>query len=187
HMLLDPTAGSATDPRPALPTVFTDPGAGRIVAHSDWSSTGTMFDYRASWISINHQDGDAGQFELYRRGEWLTKEMSNYDNNALGLTTAYHNALALQNWAPAGTPASRQWFEHGEWSGGSQWILGQSAGDPVTQISTAGSYTYADSDLTRLYNRPSRYQPADAATDITHASRSIVWLHGDFVVVYDRA
>ena len=56
-----------------------------------------MFDYRSSWESINHQDGDGGQFELYRNGEWLTKEMSNYDNNDLGQTSVYHNTLALQN------------------------------------------------------------------------------------------
>ena len=52
-----------------------------------------MFDYRASWISINHQDGNGGQFELFRNGEWLTKEMSNYDNNGVGMTTYYHNTL----------------------------------------------------------------------------------------------
>ena len=63
-----------------------------------------MFDYRASWISINHQDGDGGQFEFYRNGEWLTKEMSNYDNNALGMTTVYHNTLACRTWSASGTP-----------------------------------------------------------------------------------
>ena len=78
-----------------------------------------MFDYRASWISINHQLGDGGQFELYRKGEWLTKEMSNYDNNALGMTSMYHNTLALQNWCANGTPANLQWYESGEWANGS--------------------------------------------------------------------
>lgn len=68
-----------------------------------------MFDYRASWESINHQDDDGGQFEFYRKGEWLTKEMSNYDNNA----AVYHNTLALQNYYVNGTPAL-QWFETGE-------------------------------------------------------------------------
>ena len=84
YLLLDPTARRATDPRPSFPTLFYDAPAGRIVAHSDWTPNGTMFDYRASWISINHQDGDGGQFELFRKGEWLTKEMSNYDNGGGG-------------------------------------------------------------------------------------------------------
>jgi hypothetical protein len=185
-MLLDPAAPPATDPRPSFPNVFYDPGAGRIVAHSDWSPNGTMFDYRASWISINHQLGDGGQFELYRNGEWLTKEMSNYDNNALGMTTVYHNTLALQNWSANGTPGL-QWYESGEWANGSQWMEGLDAGDPHTVTSSGPGYVYAASDLTNLFNRPNYWTPSMGATDISQVTRSILWLNHDYIVVYDRA
>jgi hypothetical protein len=187
YLLLDPSAAAGTDPRPNYPTVFYDPGAGRIVAHSDWTATGTMFDYRASWISINHQDGDGGQFELFRKGEWLTKEMSNYDNNLVGMTTVYHNTLALQNWCADGTPANLQWFEGGEWANGSQWMEGMDAGDPSTLVSTGPGYVYATSSLTNLFNRPDVWSPNDAALDVTQATRSILWLNNDYVVIYDRA
>jgi hypothetical protein len=186
YLLLDPAAAPAPDPRPSMPLTFYDPAAGRIIAHSDWSANGSMFNYRASWISINHQLGDAGMFELYRKGEWLTKEMSNYDNNAVGLTTVYHNTLALQNWSAAGTP-SLQWYENGEWANGSQWMLGLSAGDPTTVTSSGPGYLQAASDLTKLYNRPNFWTPSAGATDITQAARSIVWLNNDYIVVYDRA
>jgi len=187
YLLLDPAAPTATDPRPTFPTAFYDPPAGRIVAHSDWNSNNTMFDYRASWISINHQLGDGGQFEFYRKGEWLTKEMSNYDNNALGMTTMYHNTLALQNWCPNGTPAL-QWYEDGEWANGSQWMENQDAGDPSTITSTGPNYVYATSDLTNLFNRFTNiWSPNSGASDITRATRSIMWLNNDYVVVYDRA
>ena len=187
YLLLDPAAPTATDPRPTFPTTFYDPPAGRIVAHSDWSSNNTMFTYRASWISINHQLGDGGQFELYRHGEWLTKEMSNYDNNALGMTTMYHNTLALQNWSPNGTP-DLQWYEHGEWANGSQWMEGLDAGDPTTVSSTGPNYVYAASDLTNLFNRYINiWSPNTGANDITQATRSIMWLNNDYIVVYDRA
>jgi len=185
-LLFDPAASTPTDPRPGFPTFFYDQPAGRIVAHSDWSPTGTMFDYRASWISINHQVGDAGQFELYRKGEWLTKEMSNYDNNAQGMTTMYHNTLALQNWCANGTP-NLQWYEAGEWANGSQWMLGLSAGDPINSVSNGPGYVYATSDLTNLYNRPNYWTPSAGAMDITQATRSILWLNNDYIVVYDRA
>lgn len=186
-MLLDPAAAAAADPRSTFPsTLFYDPAAGRIVAHSDWSANGTMFDYRASWESINHQDGDGGQFEFYRKGEWLTKEMSNYDSNSVGLTTTYHNTLALQNWSQNGTP-SLNWFETGEWANGSQWILGANAGDPTTAMSSGTGYVYVASNLTNLYNRPNFWTPAAGATDILQAMRSIVWLNSDYIVVYDRA
>jgi len=185
-LLLDPAAPPAADPRATLPATFVDVQAGRVVAHSDWGRNNTMFDYRASWISINHQVGDGGQFEFYRRGEWLTKEMSNYDNNGLGMTTPYHNTLALQNWCAAGTPVDLQWFEHGEWANGSQWMAGLGAGDPRTLISFGPGYVYAASDLTPLYNRPSS-SPDDAANDVTQATRSILWIDGDYIVIYDRA
>ncbi len=185
-LLLDPSAATATDPRPSFPTVYYDPGAGRIIAHSDWTLNGTMFDYRASWISINHQDGDGGQFELFRKGEWLTKEMSNYDNNLVGMTTVYHNTLALQNWCPNGTP-DLNWFETGEWANGSQWMEGMDAGDPTTLFSTGSGYVYASSNLTNLFNRPDIWDSTLSAVDVTQATRSIMWLNNDYVVIYDRA
>ena len=187
YLLLDPTAPVAADPRPTLPTTYYDAPAGRVIAHSDWSPNGTMFDYRASWISINHQLGDAGMFELLRKGEWLTKEMSNYDNNALGMTTVYHNTLALQNTCVNGKPTNLQWYEVGEWNNGSQWMLGWASGDPTTVMSSGQNYVYVGSDLTNLYNRPDIWTPNNSATNITQATRSIVWFNDDYIVVYDRA
>lgn len=186
YMLLDPSAGPASDPRPTYPLNFVDPAAGRVIAHSDWSANPTWFDYRASWESINHQHGDGGEFSFYRNGEWLTKEMTNYDNNAVGITTYYLNSLALQNWCANGTP-NLNWFETGEWTNGSQWVLGLNGGDPVTVTSNGPGYTYAASDLTNLYNRPNIWTPANGAVDIKQATRSIVWLNNDFIVIYDRA
>jgi hypothetical protein len=79
------------------------------------------------------------------------------------------------------------WFETGEWANGSDWILGDNAGDPVTVSSNGAGYTYASSNLTNLYNRPDVWAPTMGATDITQATRSIVWLNNDYIVVYDRA
>ena len=188
YMLYDPSVPftAPTDPRPNYPTLFVDPGAGRIVAHSDWSPTGTMFDYRSSWESVNHQDGNAGQFELYRKGEWLTKEMSNYDNNWLGETTYYLNSLGLQNTCPSGNPVV-DWFEQGELANGSQWMLGDNAGDPTNLISSGPGYVYASSDLTNLYNRPDVWTPSQSIDNITQATRSILWVNNDYIVTYDRA
>jgi hypothetical protein len=189
-MLFNPSAAPAADPRPAFPTQFYDAPQGRIVAHSDWTPNGTMFTYKATWTSINHQDNTGGQFELFRNGEWLTKEMSNYDNNEQGLTTVYHNTLALQNWSANGTP-NLSWDEGTEWTNGSQWMWAESAGDPTTITSNGAGYTYASSDLTNMYNKPDIWSPNLGAVDVTQATRSIVWLNNvagsDFIVTYDRA
>lgn len=185
YMLLDPSAQTPTDPRSSFPLNFFDPAAGRVLAHSDWSSNPTMFDYRASWESDNHQHGDSGEFGLFRNGEWLTAEMSNYDNNAVGFTTYYLNGLGLQNWCANGTP-ELNWFEGGEWANGSNWILGENAGDPTTANSFGPNYNYVSSNLTNLYNRPGS-GGADSAMDITQATRQVLWLNNDYIVVYDRA
>ena len=184
-LLLDPNA-TTTDPRPAYSTSFYDPGAGRLVDRTDWTPSATMFDFRSSWQSINHQQADAGLFELYRNGEWLTKSVANYDNNVYGLTSPYHNSLGLENWCANGFPANLGWWEPLFWTNGSSWQLGDSAGDPVTISSVQTAYDYLYTDMTELYNRPSPWSPANAALDILHASRSIIWLKPDYIVVYDR-
>lgn len=186
-LLLDPTAPAATDPRPNYPTAFYDASQGRLVEHTDWTPNASMFDFRCSWISINHQQADANQFEFFRQGEWLTKGVANYDNNSFGLTTDYHNTLSLQNWCQNGTPTNLGWWEGPFWTRGSQWQLGGSAGDPSATVSVQAGYTYVYGDTTNLYNRPSQWTPANAALDIVHASRSILWLKPDHIVVYDRA
>jgi hypothetical protein len=186
YLLMDPTAAAPADPRPNYPLNFFDPAAGRVVAHSDWTTEGTSFAYRASWESINHQDGDAGSFELFRKGEWLTKEMSNYDNNLVGFTPYYLNSLDLKNWSASGTP-NFGWNEVGIWKNGGQWMWASSAGDPSTVNSFGPGYSYVSSDLTNLYNFPDVWEPAEGAADITQATRSVVWLNNDYVVIYDRA
>lgn len=186
YLMFDPTVAADPDPRPGYPTNFYDPGAGRLVAHSDWSANQTMFDYHASWESINHQVGNAGEFEMFRKGEWLTKEMSNYDNNLVGMTTYYHNSLALKNTCPAGTP-SLGWDETGIWANGSQFLWAENAGDPTTLSSSGTGYVFAATDMTNLYNRPDQWDSTQSAVDITRAQRNILWLNKDYIVVYDRA
>jgi hypothetical protein len=61
------------------------------------------------------------------------------------------------------------------------------AGDPTSLDSAGPGFEFIQTDMTSLYNRPSFWTPANAMLDIQHASRSILHLNNDFVVVYDRA
>lgn len=185
YLLLDPTA-TTTDPRTNYATAFYDPGQGRLVDRTDWSTNATMFDFRCSWESINHQQGDANQFEFYRKGEWLTKGVANYDNNDNGQSSDYHNTLTLQNWCADGIPNNLYW-ETPFWTNGSQWPLAINKGDPTTYASVQSNYDYAFGDTTQLYNRPDYWDQPNAALDILEASRSVLWLKPDHIVVYDRA
>ena len=176
-MLLDPAGSNPADPRPAMPTFFFDPALTKIRARTDWSATATLFNWQCGWTAISHQEGDGNEFELFRKGEWLTKERTGYNNDGTGGTSEFHNTLGLQNT----TPNNINWFEPPIVQRGGQWTNGQNAGDPTAITSVGNTYVYATGDATNLYNRPPQ------VVDIAHASRSIVWLKPDHVVVYDRA
>jgi hypothetical protein len=187
-MLFDPTAPAVADPRPALSPSFYMPSTGQILARTDWSANASWFSYRCSWLTINHQNGDCNSFSFYRKGEWLTKERSGYPNDGNGYIPELYNTLGVQNSTPSGgAPSNLVWFEGPVWDHGGQFNNGQSAGDPATVASFGSGFVYALGDATNLYNRPDIWTPANSATDITHVSRSIVWLKPDTIVIYDRA
>jgi len=185
-LLFDPKAGSLPDPRPSLPTKFVMPSIGRILARTDWSAKETWFSYRCSWESINHQSGDCGQFELYRKGQWLVKQWDNYADDGLGYTSLYHNITSIQNNTPANAAElSDVYAKTMEY--GSQWNNDGNDGDPSVLISVNDNWAYSLTDATNLYNHPDFYTAANAAMDVKKAQRSIVWLNPDYVVTYDRA
>lgn len=176
-LAFDPASAPAPDPRPALPLSFVDRSYGRLLSRTDWGPDARWLTFKCSWMTINHQNGDCNQFELWRKGEWLTKERSGYAHDAILMTSDHHNTLALQN----NTPANPIWFESETIARGGQWTNGTAAGDPATRFSSGPGYVFAEGDGTNLYNRP------PDALDIRHASRSLVWLQPDTVVIYDRA
>jgi len=65
---------------------------------------------------------------------------------------------------------------------GSQWLYNPAGDPPPPLISANDQFVYAEGDATNLYN--STYE---SLMDVQHASRSVVWLKPDTVVVYDRA
>jgi hypothetical protein len=195
-LAFDPAVPVASypDPRPGLsPTFYSEP-QGRILARTGWSSDATLFTHMCQPASINHVNGNCGQFELFRKGEWLTKEVSAYDAQvpSYGHGPDYHNILGIQN-DPSNIDLSVLGYdEQGYVQRGGQWANDLNAGDPVSRASGVRedrAYVYAEDDATTLYNRMSdRNNPAhDSALDVLHASRSIFWLKPDHVVVYDRA
>ncbi len=188
-LLFDPAAPPPVDPRPSMPRTFFDKALGRLLARTGPGPDATLFDFKCSWETIGHQFGDCNQIELYRKGEWLAKERSAYANDQVLMTPVYHDTVSIQNTVSTGAdkPRSLQWFEGPLWTNGGTWPLGNNAGDPHVLTSSAPSWVYAFGDGTQLYNRVNQWDPADRAEDVQHASRSIVWLMPDQVVVYDRA
>ena len=179
----DPAAAAPADPRPAVVPQFVMPSIGRILTRTDWTPNASWFTFRCSWETINHQGGDCGEFEFYRKGQWLTKEWSGYADDGMAYTPLYHNTLSIQNHAPVGGGGGV--YDKTIQYGG-QWNNGGSNGDPARTLSLNDNWAYAQVDATNLYNHPEYWEPDNSAEDVTLAKRSIVWLNPDHIIVYDR-
>lgn len=116
-------------------------------------------------------------FEFYRQGEWLTKQWAGYGMIVAG--SDYKNTLALEN-SPLSMSGIDFWNKNDAHR--SQFLYGP-GGDPTLRAhSLQTDYTYVLGDATKAYNNP-----AASATDIKEATRSILWLKPDTIVVHDRA
>lgn len=175
-LLLDPAVTPA-DPRPKIPLTHFGPGLGKVFARTSWGPDATWFNFHLGWAHIDHQHGDGLSFGFYRGGEWLTRERVGYGEFFMG--SDQHNTLAVEN------DKNRHHDEPmrgGFWRRGSQWPLVHKDDPAVLAKSFAKDYVYVLGDATGLYN--SAYENA---TDVTHVSRSLVWLMPDHLVIYDRA
>jgi hypothetical protein len=191
-LAMDPKAAPTpkVDPRfKTFPKYQANPNCGRWIARTGWGPDDSIFAYSASPQYSNHMNGDAGSFGLFRKGEWVTKILGNYDNKEWGHSCRVFNTLCVENKPPSGLPPKTSpiyyLYLHGDqfWGG-----VGQNAGDPTTHIHHTDDYVHAQSDLTNLYNQiVNPYQPQNAATSVKEVSRSILWIsRQDTIVVYDR-
>ncbi len=188
-LLYDPTAPEPADPRPSQPLVHFAPGIGRFFARTGWDEDATWFSYGLGWIAIDHQNADGNGFAFYRDGEWLTKGLVGYGfADADGVpppdyafpVSENHNTIAVEN-DPPGNSGPDAYYDL-SWLTGSQFEYSPAGNPAILAMSVAPGYAYALGDATNLYN--STYE---GPTDVRHASRSIVWLAPDAIVVYDRA
>jgi hypothetical protein len=180
-MMFDPAASPPTDPRLSMPTGFVAAGMQRLFSRSDWTPQASWFTYALSWNQIDHQQADGNHFELYRNGEWLTKARTGYANIAEGIASSeFRNTLAIENTRPVDRDDSDWRIDL--WRRGSQWNLVPSGNPGPLRHSFYPGFTYAGGDATNLYNSVN-----ESATAVAHASRDLVWLKPDWVLVYDRA
>jgi hypothetical protein len=189
-LIFDPAAPAPADPRPSLPQTHFAPGIGHLLIRTGWDEDAAWFAYSLGWIAIDHQFADGNSFAFYRDGEWLTKPLVGYggeygdedpSNDYYFPSSDHQNTLALEN-EPGFSANSPTDYRSQLYLRGSQWEY-VAAGDPtILALSVAPGYAYALGDATNLYN-----STEEGSTDILHASRSIVWLAPDTIVVYDRA
>ena len=179
--MFDPAAAPATDPRPTLSTGYAADGMQRLFSRTDWTAQARWLTYALSWNQIDHQQADGNHFEFYRNGEWLTKARTGYANIAEGIASSeFRNTLAIENSRPADRDDTDWRIDL--WRRGSQWNY-VTSGDPgPLRHSFYPGFTYTGGDATNLYNSES-----ESSTAVAHASRELVWLKPDWMLVYDRA
>lgn len=174
-MLMDPNAGATIDPRPSYPLDYYASGLRYLFSRTGWEQDDSYFVFQVTWTGIDHRHGDANNFGLHRKGEWITKEHTGYG----AYESAVHNNVSIENDKPSHDDS----ISNKVWQTGSQ-VTYYAAGDgEVLAKSFKDTFVYALGDATKLYNSPE----SNGTTDIVHASRSIVWLKPDHVVIYDRA
>ncbi len=183
-MLFAPDAAAPADPHVGMSTNFLAPGFGRLLARTGWGTDAAWLSYLIGWVNIDHQLSEGNQFGFYRDGEWLTKSRTGWDGSSepwgcnIGRSD-YHNGLALENNAP---DLNRDDFLYNCYRHGSEYMYTNDGDGVLVAHSFGDGFVYVTGDATNLYN------VSDLASgDITHASRSLVWLQPDWVVIYDRA
>ena len=174
-MLFDPKAPAAPDPRPTYPLIHFSEGLGRFLQRTSWAENATWFSYKTGWITLDHQSADANMFELWRKGEWLTKERTGYGDDLA--CTDYKNSIALQN----DRPFHHDGYRGAEWKRGSQWTYVMNGDAKILAQRWGNDFTYFLGDATALHNSKD-----EQSEDIVHASRSLVYIVPDRIVTYDR-
>lgn len=176
-LAIDPEKPAPADPRPKMPLTWFSPGIQSLSARTGWGPDARFWSYMLPWSRIDHQHGEANMFQLFRKGEWITKKWVGY--GAKAASSELSNNITVLNDPPKyNSPGS---YQNEQWKAGSQWqYIG--AGDPLlVGWSDTADYAYAYGDATPLYN-----SKMDGAMATAHVSRSIVWLKPDHVILYDR-
>jgi hypothetical protein len=146
----------------------------RLLARTGWGEDAAWFTYSNSWNTVDHQSANANAIEFYANGEWLTKVRVGYDLDYISSPNL--NTVAIEN-----TPPDRDDYRLMLSERGSQWLYG-ATGDPLPPVIAVGDgFVAAYGDATNTYN--SEYE---GVTGVRHASRSVVWLEPDVIVVFDQ-
>jgi hypothetical protein len=173
-LLHDPALPAPRDYRPDLGLTFGAPAMGRYSARTGWGADARWLHYTCTWKAIDHQIDLCGSFMFWRKGDFITDPRNGYSDSGIIDAPDYHNAFAVEHRSPPGAD-----FEKTTWARGGQTRYNQ--GDPRTVMSDAPEALYLESDATNLHNQK------DRPREVPHASRALVWIKPDTIVIYDRA
>ena len=163
----------------SLPLDYFAPGAQHVFARTSWERDATALHLQLGAVSGgSHEHADHGNWQIWRKGRWLSRETTGYSNRFAGYSgrgpveayhTVVHNTLLVN---------------------GSGLALGYRNGPPVLKcLESQATYLHAAVDLTPSYrndrvasHRPERDNPAAASVE-----REFVFIRPlETLVIFDR-
>jgi hypothetical protein len=157
-----------------LSTAYLASGKGILFDRTDWSTGASFIQVQAGWTGVDHTHGDAGHFQWYRKGRWITHEAAGYDGP--GATGLGHNTLMLQGRdLDGGADGPQLYYTLGQQSGGQR----------LVRASSGSQHTLAQMELTGSYN-----SHVVASYYYDRVQRAVLWIKApgddsEIVVVYD--
>src|SRR5205085_35327 len=132
--------GGAAQSFSSLPLDYFAPGMGYLYARTNWSTTATeAFVQMGSGSGVGHAHDEAGTFQLWSGGAWLSKESTGYSGSTL---TGFNGS---------GSVDVSSVFAHNGISLGGQGENG-SGGPKVTRVQSGADYTFYSVDLSGVYS-----------------------------------
>ena len=149
--------------------VWFDSGMGIVYDRTGWSSSSSLLMAKATWGSVDHQQEDAGEWRLWRKGAWIVHPSVGY--GGVAGTVAAHSTLPLTVVAEGDAPRE------------GQYVGAPSSPARVTGVWSDGVVSVVTMELSGMYR--SYYYPPRYYTKVL---RTLVWWKGvanDEVVVAD--
>jgi hypothetical protein len=188
-LFYDPTL-TATDPRSTYGTDYLADGYSIMLSRSAWTSSATWVGFKGGALrgrDDDHFHPDILSFEIYRNGDWLTTNLTQYipSNpltrvNNVPLPETNQFGTQFEGSSPPSRPSDNE-FDWGQ--------VGMTTDGSITQheFNTTLSYAYAEANATTPYNGTANPFTSPAWTaPITAVIRDLLYLKPDTFVIEDR-
>jgi hypothetical protein len=163
-----------------LPLDYYGAGLHYYYGRSAWGGGATAFHWQlGDTLTGEHAHYDAGNWQIWRGGRWLSRETTGYSDAFTGVggtgiigseKTPSHNTL-LVNGVGLSEPSDE----------------GKEGPPIVRRLESQPEYAYADVDLSKAYHNPDPGHPDRDNPAVDHVERELVFLRGlETTVIFDR-
>ena len=185
----NPASSPPSDPRTSLPADLYSAGNQNLIARSGYTTSDTTFAAYCPWTGIDHEHSFCGRFDLVYKNDYLVKGRTEFNDYNEAMTSCDNQPIAciVNNSSQTDCTVAGGCFEGKTATRGGQAWHAYQGGAPVSLLHTISpTYVSYTADMTSFYNWAS-FQWPQISTNVTHASRSLVYNRSaNMVFYYDR-